>query len=53
MNIINKADKYGEENEDYQLMIGDNDIILSRKGQGQVFHFNFASGTLVFREETE
>jgi len=30
MNLIDKTDKYGEENKDYQVFIGDHDLAVSR-----------------------
>ncbi len=45
MRIINKADKYGEENKDYTLMIGDADIALSYKNE-ILWNWNFKSHTI-------
>ena len=47
MRITNKADKYGEENKDYQLMIGDSDIALLHIPTNKIVQsWNFKSKTI-------
>jgi hypothetical protein len=48
MNLICKNDKYGEMNKDYQVLVGDADIVLS-DSKGVVFDWNFAEKRLYIR----
>ncbi len=49
MNVIDKTDKYGVENKEYQVAIGDHDLVVSvhNKGKNEVlFAYSFPTKEL-------
>ena len=52
MNLICKNDKYGEKNKEYQVLVGDNDIVVY-DDKGLVFTYNFPTRELTIGLKTK